>query len=78
MKNTVCFYDAKRDAVFIHSDAMSPDYSKMNWKETFREHYRVHAMSYQDRIDRYATPEQRKEIKQMIKAHAGAALSEYS
>lgn len=71
-------FNTRRNTVFINTDIIKPQgLEKLGWRDRFRIEDEVHAMSYEERLKRYATPEQRKEVEELINQHQGCQVSEY-
>ena len=70
-------YDKKRNTVFIKSDIISPDVRRLSWREAFKEQDRAQAMSYHERLNKWAAKEQRIEVEKLIAEHDGCLISEF-
>ena len=71
------YYDAKHNIVFIKSDCLLPNTDGMAWKDHCAAYDKAFKMSYQERLEAYATEEQREAISAFLAEHEGAAISEY-
>lgn len=74
----VAFYNKRRDTVYIYADAIKPaGLEKMSWRERFALEDKVFSMPYEERIQKYATKEQARQIQELFDRHPGCSISEY-
>ena len=78
IKSKWAYYDAKQDAVFINGDAILPNTSGMSWKQHCAAYDEAFAMSYEERIEKFANPIQKEDILQILSEHEGCKISEFT
>lgn len=71
------WFDSKSETLYINSKAILPDTKGLPFKEHCRRVNDAFKMTYPDRIEAYATEDQKKEILAAMEEHPGCKISEY-
>ena len=78
MRSKWAYYSEKDNTVYINGSAILPDTRKLSFREHCKQYDKAFAMSYEDRINKFATDTQKAEILEIIGAHPGCNISEYT
>lgn len=76
MKITI--WSEKDNTLYILTEAIMPDTSKMSWKEHCKAYDEAFAMTYEERIDKFANRENKRKILEEAKKHKGCKFSEFT
>lgn len=71
------YFSEKQNCLFIHSNQLLPNTSGLSWKEHSRAYKQAFAMSYEERLKKFANEECQKEVKEELKKHKGCSISEF-
>ena len=77
MAGNLYWYSWKTNTLFINSNAILPDTTGMTMKERVRANKAAFALSYEERIERYATEQQKLEIRKALEEHPNCNISEF-
>ena len=77
MAKTWCMYSPKMNILYINSYAILPNTNGMSNKEAFKATKQAFDLSYEERIERYATDEQKAQIREALAEHPDCEISEY-
>ena len=73
----VAYYEPKDKAVYISTRSITPN-TTVSTKESRREFNEAFSKSYDERIDLYANPEEKRLIRAFLEKHKGAKVSEFT
>lgn len=71
-------FDEERNTLYIYSDVMLPKITTTNVKHAKRMMREAFELSYEERIEKFSSPEAKAIIKESLAKHSGCKISEYT
>lgn len=72
------YFDKKSNTLYINSDIILPNTKGMSFREHCKAFDEAFKLSYEERIEKFATKEQKEKIRKALEEHKGCNISEYS